>query len=193
MTMIEKSRNTLAVNYSFPVRFYKLMLFFFYITLFRHTPEDYRPYALFFPGIRRFLLSQSIAACGKDIRVKSGADISPNISVGDESELGTRCLIQSGVTIGNNVIMGPDVKIYSKNHCYDSVDIPIQKQGEVARSTIVGNDVWIGANVIILPGRRIGNHSVLAAGSVIIHDVPEYAVVGGNPASVIKYRIAAKG
>jgi maltose O-acetyltransferase len=173
---------------NFAVKAYRLLLYFFYMAFFRHTPEDYRPYALFFPRLRRFLLNQSLAECGRNIRVKSGADVSPNIAIGDYSELGTRCIIQSNVVLGRNVIMGPDVKIYSKNHCYESVDVPIQEQGEIAHKTVIGNDVWIGANVIILPGKRVGNHSILAAGSVITRDVPDYAVVGGNPASVIKYR-----
>lgn len=170
------------------VRLYQLFLFFIYITIFRHTPEDYRPYAFVFPFIRKFLVERFLKKCGKNVRVKSGADISPLIGIGDDSELGTRCLIQSNVTIGNNVIMGPDVKIYSKNHKYDSLDIPIQEQGEVSYETIIGNDVWIGANVIILPNNKIGNHTLLSAGAVITKDVPDYAVVGGNPGKIIKYR-----
>jgi maltose O-acetyltransferase len=170
------------------VRAYQLFLFFLYISIFRHTPEDYRPYAFIFPFIRKFLVEHFAKKCGKNVRVKSGADISPLICIGEDSELGTRCLIQSNVTIGNNVIMGPDVKIYSKNHRYDSLDIPIQKQGEVSYETIIGNDVWIGANVIVLPGKKIGNHVLLSAGAVITKDVPDYAVVGGNPGKIIKYR-----
>ncbi|HEU5047988.1 MAG TPA: acyltransferase [Rickettsiales bacterium] len=169
-------------------KLYRLFTFFLYIAIFRHTPEDYRPYALFFPHIRNFLVRQFLSQCGSKIRVKSGADISPNISIGNESELGTRCVIAKNVTIGDNVIMGPDVKIYSGNHVHDSLDVPIQKQGDVWHSVTIGNDVWIGANVIILPKRKIGNHAILAAGSVITKDVPDYAIVGGNPAQIIKFR-----
>lgn len=183
-----KKYKDLAGDKGFLIKSYKLILYFFYIAIFRHTPEDYRPYALFFPAIRNFLVKQFAMNCGKNIRVKSGADISPNISIGDDSELGTRCLIQSDVFIGNNVIMGPDIKIYSKNHRFDSLDIPIQNQGEVSHKTVIGNDVWIGANVIILPGKIIGNHAVLAAGAIITHDVPDFAIVGGNPARILKFR-----
>ncbi len=170
------------------VRIYQLFLFFLYISIFRHTPEDYRPYAFIFPFIRKALVERFVKKCGKNVRVKSGADISPLICIGEDSELGTRCLIQSNVTIGNNVIMGPDVKIYSKNHRYDSLDIPIQKQGEVSYKTIIGNDVWIGANVIILPNKKIGNHTLISAGTVVTKNVPDFAVVGGNPGKIIKYR-----
>lgn len=164
-------------------------LYFLYIAIFRHTSEDYRPYALCFPWIRNKLATGFLDHAGHSIRIKSGADFPPFIKVGNHSELGTRCVIQSGVQIGDDVIMGPDIKIYTKNHNYAALDKPIRAQGESdIMPVIIGNDVWIGANVIILPGRKIGNHAVLAAGSVITKDIPDYAVVGGNPAKIIKMR-----
>ena len=159
-----------------------------YLLVFRNTPEDWRPYALFFPAARRFLVSSYLYACGSKLRVKSGAEIPPNCEVGNNSELGTRSLIQSNVSIGNNVIMGPDVKIYSRNHEFSDTTLPIQNQGKRYLHTVIGNDVWIGANVIILPGVSIGSHSVIAAGSVVTKNVDEYAIVGGNPAKFLKSR-----
>lgn len=165
-------------------------LYFLYIAIFRYTPEDYRPYALFFPWIRNTLAKGFLDHAGENLRVKSGGDFPPFIKVGNNSELGTRCLIQSGVEIGNDVIMGPDVKIYTKNHNYASLNTPIRTQGESdINPVIIGNDVWIAANVIILPGTKIGNHAILAAGAVVTKDVPDNAVVGGNPAKVIKKRV----
>lgn len=164
------------------------ILFFIYIVFFKNTPEDYRPYALFFPKIRSFLVTKYLLKCGKKLRVKKGAEISLNSKVGDYSELGSGCMIQSNVWIGNNVIMGPDIKIYSRNHKYDRLDIPIQKQGKDYYETTIGNDVWIGANVIITAGCNINSHSIIAAGSVVTRDVPKYAIVGGVPAKIIKYR-----
>src|SRR5690606_1583336 len=104
--------------------------FLIYILFFKQTPEDYRPYALFFPKIRSFLVKKYLKSCGAKPRVKKGAEISPNATLGNYSELGTRCLIQANVSIGDHVIMGPDVKVYSRNHKYDSLDIPIQAQGK---------------------------------------------------------------
>lgn len=163
-------------------------MYFLYISIFRFTPEIYRPYSLFFPHLRRFLVSQFVEKCGEKITVKHNADISPFVQIGDYSELGTRCMIHSNVKIGNNVIMGPDVKIYSRNHNYSALNVPIQFQGKIQKTTTIGNDVWIGANVIVLPGVTIGNHVVIGAGAVVTKDVPDYAVVGGNPAVVIKMR-----
>lgn len=159
-----------------------------YLILFKNTPEDYRPYSLFFPALRRALVSTYLKKCGKNLRVKSKAEISPNSTVGNNSELGSGCLIQSNVSIGNDVIMGPDVKIYSRNHKFDSLDQPIRLQRKNYYKTKIGNDVWIGANVLILAGVEVGDHAILAGGSVVNKNVPDYAIVGGNPAKVIKYR-----
>lgn len=157
--------------------------------LFKNTPEDYRPYSFFFPKIRSALVSSFLVDCGKNLRVKKGAEISLYSKVGHDSELGTRSMIQANVTIGNHVIMGPDVKIYTRNHKFDRIDVPIQKQGKEYLSTNVGSDVWIGANVIILGGVVIGDHCIIAAGAIVTKDVPPYSIVGGNPAKVIKSRI----
>src|SRR6266496_1308701 len=104
------------------MKVYKKILYLIYISILRNTPEDYRPYALFFPWLRNKVVGLCIAKCGKNIRVKSKADISPNIKVGSFSEIGTRAIIQSDVEIGDYVIMGPDVKIYSRNHEFKDLE-----------------------------------------------------------------------
>lgn len=167
----------------------KKIIYATYLIFFKNTAEDFRPYALFFPKIRNFLVSMYLDDCGKKIRVKSGAEISPYCTVGSFSELGTRCLIQSNVHIGNNVIMGPDVKIYSRNHKSTNIEVPIQNQGKEYFETKIGDDIWIGANVVILPGVTINSHSIIAAGSVVTKDVKAYSVVGGVPAKLIKKRV----
>ena len=166
--------------------------YFLYIAFLRFTPEDYRPYSLGFPALRRFLVSQFAEYCGRRVRVKHNADISPRIRVGDHSELGTRSMIQGGVEIGSHVIMGPDVKIYARNHIIDDLHVPIALQGKTFHTTRIGDDVWIGANVVILAGATVGSHSVIGAGAIVTRDVPDYAVVGGNPARVIRDRREAR-
>lgn len=166
----------------------RYILYTIYMVLFRHTPEDYRPYALFMPQLRALLARGFLESCGRELKVCSKAEFSPHIRIGDRSNFGSRCVVQGNVIIGDDVMMGPDVKIFSGNHGFARLDMPIRLQPIETSQTIIGNDVWIGSNVIILPGKKIGNHSVLAAGSVITKDVPDYAVVGGNPARILKMR-----
>lgn len=84
--------------------------------------------------------------------------------------------------------MGPDVVILTHTHNIDRVDIPMGKQGSRVARVIIGDDVWIGMRSIIMPGVKIGNGAVIGAGAVVTKDVPDYAIVGGVPAKIIKYR-----
>jgi maltose O-acetyltransferase len=90
--------------------------------------------------------------------------------------------------IGNYVIMGPDVKIYTKNHGYHDISTPMAIQPVISEPVKIGNDVWLGANVIITPGITIGNHVIVGAGAVVTKDVPDFAIIGGVPAKILKYR-----
>lgn len=86
-------------------------------------------------------------------------------------------------------MMGPDVMIFHGDHEMSRRDIPMRLQGDsVSKPVVIGDDVWIGARSIILKGVHIGKGAVIAAGAVVTKDVPEYAIVGGVPAKVIKYR-----
>ncbi|MCL2470081.1 MAG: acyltransferase [Alphaproteobacteria bacterium] len=166
----------------------RYLTYFLYLAFFRFTPGPERPYALFFPALRRLLARGFLDHCGKNLKIGSQADISASISIGNNSELGSRCIIEKNVRIGDDVMMGPDVKILTHNHHYDRLDTPIRLQGLETFETTIGNDVWIGANVTILPNKKIGHHAILGAGAVITKDVPDGAIVAGNPARTIKMR-----
>jgi len=115
-----------------------------------------------------------------------------NIRIGDYSGLGINCRLYGPVSLGKHVMMGPDVIIITSNHKSDRLDIPMTEQGGTGPDPVViGDDVWIGTRVIILPGVTVGHGAVLAAGSVVTKDVQPYAIVGGNPAKLIRYRAAA--
>jgi len=87
-------------------------------------------------------------------------------------------------------MMGPDVMIYTQNHRFDRIDIPMIEQGNTEpKPVVIEDDVWIAARSIILPGVTIGKGAVIAAGAVVTKDVPPYTVVGGVPARKIKLRI----
>lgn len=84
-------------------------------------------------------------------------------------------------------MMGTDVTVITRNHRFDRTDVPMMKQGfEDEKPVYIGDDVWIGDRVIILPGVHIGNRCIIAAGSVVTKDVAPYTVVGGVPAHFIK-------
>lgn len=102
-----------------------------------------------------------------------------------------------GIYIGNNVLLGPRVYIRGANHNFDNLNIPINQQGHYAErisyhsqnySIVIEDDVWVGANTIILPGVKIGKGSVIGAGSVVTKDIPEFSIAVGSPAKVIKKR-----
>lgn len=93
--------------------------------------------------------------------------------------------------IGDNTILGPRVKIHTANHNYEGDLIPYD--GDVIiKDVSIGSHVWIGADVTILPGVHISDGCIIAAGSVVTKDTPKYAIVGGNPARIIKYRNAER-
>lgn len=122
-----------------------------------------------------------------------GRDVGVGLTVGDDSSIGTGAYIGcwGGVTIGDKVMMGPDVTILAENHAFDDASRQMKQQGAVARPTAIDDDVWIGARVVILGGVRVGTGSILAAGSVVTRDVEPYAIVAGVPARVVKRRRAA--
>lgn len=141
-------------------------------------------------GLTRRLSAKLICEkCGKKTTIENGAKISSKISLGDESGIGYRAVLQGKITIGKYVMMGPDVKMYTINHKTSIIDVPMCKQGtKIEKEIIIEDDVWIGANVIILPGVTIGAGSILGAGSVIRDNIPPKAVVIGNPSKIISYR-----
>ena len=131
--------------------------------------------------------------CGKKVNIERGAHFSSRVELGDYSGIGVFASIGGSVTIGSNVMMGPHCTVYTRNHAFDRTDIPMREQGfQEERPVVIGDDVWIGGHVIILPGVHIGKGAIVGAGAVVTKDVPDYAVVGGNPAKVITYRIGEK-
>jgi len=115
--------------------------------------------------------------------------------VGDNVHIGTDNFLQGagGIVIGNDVMLGPSVKIWSANHQYADPDVPVRLQGYEYKEVEIGNDVWIGANSFIMPGAKIGNGCVIGAGSVVAGKVvPDYCILMGNPARKIGTRESAQ-
>jgi len=129
--------------------------------------------------------SGSIIECsGVLSHIGEGIRIGKNTGISQFAFIGARGFIN----IGENVMMGPRVTIYSENHVFSDPEILIAKQGVTRRGITIGNDVWIGSGVTILDGVSIGDGAVIAASSVVKDNVPAYAIVAGVPARVKKYR-----
>lgn len=152
-----------------------------------------RPVAEFSKAVRRALCRRIFRRMGRNVNIQPRAYIGNGncVSIGNDSGLGRNFKVQNtDVEIGDNVMIASDLLIIGGGHKCDRIDIPIGAQGNMPRShLVIGNDVWIGVRVTICPNvRSIGNGVVIGAGAVVTKPVPDYAVVGGNPARVIRYR-----
>ena len=111
----------------------------------------------------------------------------PKISIGDNFYANAFCHIFGDVEIGDDVIIGPRVTTWSRDHGLKRNRL-IRLQPHIASKIIIGDDVRIGAGAIVLKGVTINSGAVIGAGSVVTKDVPEYAIAVGVPARVIKYQ-----
>jgi acetyltransferase-like isoleucine patch superfamily enzyme len=133
---------------------------------------------------------------GKHIRIHVRASIrnAQNISMGNNVRITMDCCIwaekNSLITFGDNVLVGPGVKMFCGNHGIKLSEVPMVFQERTEADINIGNDVWIGANSVITSGVTIANGAVIAAGSVVTKDVPANSIVGGVPAKVIRQRMS---
>lgn len=107
-----------------------------------------------------------------------------DVVIGDFSRIGIHSTVIGPVTIGSHVNLAQGITVTALNHNFSSKDKFIDEQGVATSPIVIEDDVWIGANAVILPGVRIGRHSVIAAGAVVNRDVPPYSLAVGVPAQV---------
>ncbi|YCM42402.1 acyltransferase [Verrucomicrobiaceae bacterium 227] len=164
---------------------------FLYYLIARRWPMQPFPGYLTGYKLRRHLANKLLRHCGDLIIVKDRCYFGDGtrLSVGDRSQLGQNSRLNGLITIGNDVLMGPDIVMMATSHAFQNPDHLINLQGAAEeREIVIGDNVWIGTRAIILPGVTVGSHSIVAAGAVVTKDVPEYSIVGGNPARVIRSR-----
>lgn len=114
--------------------------------------------------LRGFWAKRIVTSFGRNVNIERNAVFSPELQIGDNSGIGINCEVYGPVTIGNNVMMGPEVVVYTSGHRHDRTDIPMRKQGSSeVEPVIIGNDVWIGRRVMIMPGVIIGDGVVIGA------------------------------
>ncbi len=164
-----------------------------YLIFAKHLPATDNAISIF--SIIRRIRSSIGAKCldkhGKYVNIEKNANFGTGqgIELGNYSGLGINCKVRGPLVIGDNVMMGPDVMILTSNHLTARTDIPMRGQGGTPPEKVtIKDDVWIGARAIILPGVTIGHGVIIAAGAVVTKDVPDWAVIGGVPAKVIKFR-----
>lgn len=168
--------------------FKKVWCYIIYCLIAKHLPDGFGPVGKFSRKVRHLVCQPLLKRSAKVFSIDSGADFGNGscLKISEHTNIGPDfSLTGSGVlTFGSHIAMGKQCMFITQNHKY-------QKEGydgfEIKDIT-VGNDVWFGHRVIVLPGVTIGNHAILGAGAVVTKDVPDYAIVAGNPAKVIKYR-----
>ena len=137
---------------------------------------------------RTEILKHFLGATGKQLLIEQPfrCDYGYNIRVGENfyANMGCTILDEALVTFGGNVLLAPNVSIYTAGH---AVNVAQRIVGwEYAYPVTVGHNVWIGGNVVILPGVSIGDNSIIGGGSVVTKDIPANVVAAGNPCRIIK-------
>jgi len=131
---------------------------------------------------------------GASLKLGNRCFVGAHAYVTDTVHLGDFCTINPFATLRGDIRGGDGIRIGSYaclmgfNHGYADTTRPIWQQAHTRKGIVLGDDIWIGAHVSILDGVKVGSHSILAAGAVVTKDVPDYAIVGGNPARVIRMR-----
>ncbi len=154
-----------------------------------HLPESFSRFSMGSRVFRQFCAHLILDHCGKWVNIEKGAHFGDGLSIGNGSGIGAFSKVPSDVVIGENVMIGQELLIFTQNHSMSRIDIPMREQGMTpTKPVVIGNDVWIGARVTILPGVHIGDGAVIGAGAVVTKDVPSYEIWGGNPARLLKKR-----
>ena len=143
--------------------------------------------------IRAGLCRKTFSRCGEKLNVEPNAYFGSgkDLAVGNNVGIGTNFKMHNRiVTIDDNLLMAEDVYFIGGTHNFDNTEVPIGEQDSKEKVPLhIAGDVWIGARVLVLPGcKRIGHGAVIGAGSVVTKDVPDWAIVGGNPAKIIRMR-----
>lgn len=161
-----------------------------YYALVSRLPSSFFPMGTQFNTLRRFV-------AGRIAPVGEGTKIQPRVYFGSGSRIsiGKHCQINEEVrlfcvTMGDHVMIAPRVSILGgKVHNHSRRDVPMTMQGETDKGdVIIGDDVWIGIQAVVMAGVTIGNGAIIAAGAVVTKDVPPYAIVGGVPARILSTR-----
>ena len=155
-------------------------------TLLRPLPglEGFALRYLLYKGLCRRLGGFCYIYPGARLSHTYGMDVGRNLHVNAGAFLYGR----GGLTIGDDVMIGPNVVVVSSQHRFDDPRLPMVAQGHRGDPVSIGTDVWLGANAVVLPGVRVADGTVVSAGAVVTRDTEAYSIVGGVPAARIGAR-----
>jgi len=156
-----------------------------------NLPSRYFPLGKHFSKFRAFIVTRILKEnCGNNLEIEGKVLFGKfdDIKIGNNVQINERCRLRN-VIIGNDVMIAPEVYIIHSGHNFEKTDVSMRFQGEkFYPPTIIEDDVWIAARVIINAGKIIGRGSIIAAGSVVAKNIDPHTIAGGNPAKTIKKR-----
>lgn len=139
-------------------------------------------------ALRRKLMEQLFKHVGTEVWIEPDfrCEFGKNIVIGNNVYINFGCIILdcAEVTIGDNVLLGPNIGIYAANHSLDAEERI--NGGCCGKPVHVGNNVWLGGDVKILPGVSVGDNTIIGTGSIVTKDIPEGVIAVGNPCRVIR-------
>lgn len=164
-----------------------------YYSFFRFLPASTFPvFGRLFEKMRRPVCKIIFKKMGQNVNVEKGAHFGKgfDIEIGDHSSIGKDAKIPPDIKIGKDVMMGNNVTTFGTSHVFDRTDISMISQGlKKYPPFVIEDDVWIGQNTIILPKvGKLAKGTIVGAGSVVTKQFPEYSIIGGNPARLIRMR-----
>jgi len=167
----------------------KIYLLIYYLVA-QYFPMQPFPGFRYYYKIRYLLCKKILSSCGKNIVVKNKCYFGDGskLKVGNFTQLGQNARLNGPITIGDNVLMGPDVVIMGVTHDISDTSKPMidPSNPSLENPVIIGNNVWIGTRVIIMPGVKIGDNSIIGAGAVVTKSFSANSIIGGVPAKFIK-------
>jgi maltose O-acetyltransferase len=167
----------------------KILNLILYYIIFSNLPNSWWPGGDFYNYLRYKTLKR-IIKLGVNNKIQKGVYIGNgnNVEIGDNCQINEKARLDN-VIIANNVMIARDCIFLGKMHGFKEINVPMMHQGVInSESTIIEDDVWIGARVIVMPGIKIAKGCIIGAGAVVTKNTEEYGVYAGVPARLIKKR-----